>query len=141
MNSLCPQRDASAVDRPRFVRYVAIAFFAFTAACAAVTPRAPEEIVKERAQLRWNALVQGDVKTAYEYFSPGSRATSTLAEFAGSVRIGFWKKVTVDKVECGSADRCDVHTTIEYDYNGMRIKTPHRETWVRDGTDWWFLRR
>ena len=140
MNSLGPQQDASVAFYSRFRRSVAVAFLALAAGCATTPSRAPEEIVKERAQLRWNALVQGDVKSAYEYFSPGSRATSTLADFAGSIRIGFWKAVTVDKVMC-AADSCEVHTTVEYEHNGMRIKTPHRETWVRDGTDWWFLRR
>ena len=36
------------------------------AGCATVAKGpALEEIVKDRAQARWNALVQGDVKTAY----------------------------------------------------------------------------
>ena len=97
--------------------------------------------MKDRSQARWNALVQGDVKTAYEFFSPGSRATMSLADFASGIKVGFWKAVTVDKVECGTGDRCDVSTTIEYEFRGSRIKTPSRETWVRDGADWWFLRR
>jgi hypothetical protein len=113
---------------------------ALMAACAAVNPRSSEDIVKERAQARWNALVQGDVKTAYEFFSPGSRAGLSLADFAGGIRIGFWKAVVVDKVEC-AAESCEVHSTIEYETRGMRVKTPHRETWVRDGSNWWFLRR
>jgi len=120
----------------------AVVFPAILAACATPGPqRAPEAIVKDRSQARWNALVQGDVKTAYEFFSPGSRATMSLADFASGIKIGFWKAVTVDKVECGTADRCDVSTTIEYEFRGSRIKTPNRETWVRDGADWWFLRR
>lgn len=121
---------------------VAVAMTALLAGCAAsVPPRSSEEIVKERAQSRWNALVQGDVKAAYEYFSPGSRATMSLADFAGGIRIGFWKAVAVDKVECGNADRCEVSTTIEYEYRGSRIKTPNREVWIRDGSQWWYLRR
>ena len=111
------------------------------AACATVPPPSGDVIVRERAQARWNALVAGDVKKAYEYFSPGSRATMSVSDFEKSIRIGFWKAVKVDKVECATADRCDVHVTIDYDHRGTRITTPHRETWVRDGADWWFLRR
>jgi uncharacterized protein YchJ len=120
---------------------VAAFLIATLTACATVDPRAAEETVKARAQARWNALVLGDVKSAYDYFSPGSRATSSLADFASGIRIGFWKAVTVDKVECGTPDRCEVHTTIEYEHRGMRIKTPHRETWIREDSNWWFLRR
>ncbi len=114
---------------------------AFMAACATVDSRSSEELIKERAQARWNALVQGDVKAAYEYFSPGSRATFTLADFAGGIKIGFWKAVTVEKVQCGGADSCDVISNIEYEYRGTRVKTPHRETWVREDSNWWLLRR
>lgn len=144
MNSLWPEQDGNELGKSGFVRAtgrgIAGLLLALTAACATLGP-APEAVVKERAQARWNALVQGDVKAAYEYFSPGSRATSSLADFASGIRIGFWKAVTVDKVECGTPDRCDVESTIEYDHRGMRIKTPHKETWVREGSNWWFLRR
>ena len=122
-------------------RVAAVVLVAVSASCATVEQRRPEDAVKEKAQARWNALVQGDVKAAYEYFSPGSRATLSLIDFTNGIRIGFWKKVAVDKVECGGPDSCEVFTTIEYDHRGMRIKTPHRETWVREGTNWWFLRR
>jgi hypothetical protein len=127
----------------RFGRqFAAVVLTALVAACATSVPsRPPEEVVKDRAQARWNALVQGDVKAAYEYFSPGSRATMSLTDFASGIKLGFWKVVTVDKVECGSPDRCEVSTTIEYEFRGSRVKTPTRETWVRDGADWWYLRR
>ncbi len=118
----------------------AVLLVALMGACATANPRGSEATVKERAQARWNALVQGDVKAAYEFFSPGSRATMSLADFASGIRIGFWKAVVVEQVECG-ADSCDVRSTIEYDHRGMRVKTPHRETWVREGSNWWFLRR
>ena len=120
------------------VAVVAVALL--LAACAAVNPRSSEDIVRERSQARWNALVQGDTKTAYEFFSPGSRATQSLSEFVSGIKVGFWKAVTVDRVQC-AGDSCEVHSTIEYEHRGMRVKTPHRETWVREGSNWWFLRR
>jgi hypothetical protein len=101
----------------------------------------PEEIVKNRAQARWNALVQGDLKTAYGYYTPGTRQILSLADFAAGLKLGFWKMVTVDKVECGSPDRCEVSTTIEYEYRGQRIKSPSRETWIHESSDWWLVRR
>jgi uncharacterized protein YchJ len=112
------------------------------AGCASVGQGpAPEEVVKQRAQLRWNALVQGDVKKAYEYYGPGTKATLSLAEFSAGMKMGFWKTVTVDKVECNAPDRCEVSTTIEYEHRGMRVKSPSRETWIREGSEWWLVRR
>lgn len=131
---------------PRFLRsaarIIAVALVTAIAACAVVEPRTSSEAtVKERAQVRWNALVQGDLKTAYDYFSPGSKTGFPLADFGSSIRIGFWKAVTVDKVECSTPDRCEALATIEYVHRGMQIKSPHRETWIRDGSEWWLLRR
>jgi len=121
---------------------VLVAVSAVFAGCATVAKGPPaEEIVKDRAQARWNALVQGDVKTAYGYYTPGTRQTLSLADFAAGMKMGFWKKVTVDKVECGSPDRCEVSTTIEYEYRGQRVQSPSRELWIHEGSDWWLVRR
>ena len=133
------------MDKARFSHWVstgiACVLVSLTAACAIFGSRPPEVEVKERAQLRWNALVQGDLKTAYEYFSPGSRMGFQLADFGSSIRIGFWKAVQVDTVECSSPDRCEVTATMDYVHRGMKITTPHRETWIREGSNWWFLRK
>ena len=121
---------------------VLVVFSMALAGCASVAPARPAEaVVKDRAQARWNALVQGDVKAAYEYYGPGTRATVSLADFTGGMKIGFWKSVTVDKVECDSPDRCEAYTTIEYEQRGMRVKSPSRETWIREGSNWWLVRR
>ena len=108
--------------------------------CATV-PSSPEATLKQRAQARWDALVKGDFNTAYGYMSPGSRSIITASEYAASMKAGFWKSAVIDKVECGSAQSCDVSATIEYEHLGRRTKTPLRETWIREGQDWWYLRK
>ena len=110
-------------------------------ACATVSPRTPEAIVKDRAQARWDALVKGDFNAAYGYLSPGSRSVTSATDYAASLRSGFWKSAVVEKVECRSAQSCDVGATIEYELMGMRTKTPLRETWIRDGSEWWYLQK
>ena len=109
--------------------------------CAAVAPRPAEAIVKERAQARWDALVKSDFSAAYGYLSPGSRSVISAPDYAASLRAGFWKSAVVDKVECGSAQSCDVGATIEYEFMGRRTKTPLRETWIRDGSEWWYVQK
>jgi len=143
LNSLSPQQDAHAVCNTRNFAalkwVVAVVFGLVAAGCAVVAPKPADEIVKERSQARWDLMVSGDLDKAYEYFSPSTRATMSLAGFKTRVKAGFWKAVKVDKVECSSADRCEVSVTIDYDYRGMRVKTPHRETWIRDESNWWLL--
>lgn len=112
------------------------------AGCAGTpaTPRTPEQIVAQRAQERWDALVTGDVAKAYGYLSPGTRQVVTLVGYASSIRLGFWKKGRVDKVECPQSDRCEVHVTIEY-VRGGTIATPISEAWGLADGNWWYVQR
>lgn len=114
---------------------------ALVAGCAAFKPRPAEEVVKERAQARWDALLKGDVKAAYAFMSPGSKSIITPEGYEASIRKGFWKSAVVEKVECSSPQSCDALATIEYEYMGKRTKTPLRETWIKEGSDWWYLRK
>jgi hypothetical protein len=109
-----------------------------TVACATLDSRPAAETVKERAQARWNALVAGDTKTAYTFFTPTTRQTLKYEDYAANVKRGFWTAVTVEGVECGKEGVCTAHATIEYQYKGANMKTPVQETWIREGTNWWY---
>jgi hypothetical protein len=108
--------------------------------CAGMAPKGPEEAVKERAQARWNALVQGDYKAAYGYLSPGSRAVQSEKDYVNSLRQGFWKSARVEKATC-TEQRCQVLAAIEYELQGRRTTTPLQETWIREGSEWWYVAR
>jgi len=107
-------------------------------ACATLDSRPAPEVVKERAQARANALVAGDSRAVYGYFTPATRQTLKYEDFASSAQSRFWKAATVDKVECEKPDVCTARMTIEYVYKGARIKSPLQETWVQEGKDWWY---
>ena len=117
-----------------------IAILMALAACAAIGVGTPEQQVMERAQARWDALVRGDYKAAYAYLSPGSRQVQSEKDYVNSLRRGFWKAAKVEKATCEQA-RCEVQATIEYEFQGQRIKSPLRETWIREGSDWWYVLR
>ena len=120
---------------------VAVVSMAVLAGCATLGARKPEEAVRERAQARWDALLKGDVKTAYDYFSPGTRAVMDYKSYEGSIRRGFWKTAKVDSVTCPSAQRCEAEETIEYEFQGRRTKTPLTETWIEEDGKWWLVRK
>jgi hypothetical protein len=109
--------------------------------CAMLDARPPEEVVKERAQQRWDAMVKSDFKAAYQYLSPGSRAVSTPEAYAASLKTGFWKGAAVDRVVCDRPDVCEAMMAIEYEFRGSRIKTPLKETWIKEGSNWWFVQK
>lgn len=110
-------------------------------ACAMLDSRPPEAVLKARAQERWDALVKSDFKGAYQYLSPGSRAVLTSEAYASTLRAGFWMVAQVERVACEKPDVCDVHVVIEYDHRGSRIKTPLRETWIKEGSSWWYVQK
>ncbi len=145
MNSLSTHQDAEVVGNLGFggisAKAVLVGALVGLAACAAMDKRPPEELVRERAQQRWDVLLKGDVKGAYGYLSPGSRAVLTAEGYEASIRKGFWKGARVEKVECTTAQSCDATATIEYDFQGKRTQTPLRETWIKDGANWWYVQK
>jgi hypothetical protein len=142
LNSLSTNRGGISVFLSGFNRafVVAVAGVA-VAGCTVFMPKAPQDAVMERSQARWEAMLRSDIKSAYGYFSPGSRALMTVEQYEGTIRKGFWKSAKVEKVECATQDSCFVHVAIEYEYQGRRIKTPLGETWIRDGSDWWYVQK
>ena len=101
--------------------------------------RPDKEVVAEKAQQRWDALVKGDFATAYRYISPAGRKTVTQAAYASQLKAGFWTGAKVQDVRCPTAEACEVDVTVEYQALGLRTKTPVREQWVKADSDWWFV--
>ena len=145
MNSLSSQQVRK-LGHFQVARRIAIggllaAVVAGLAGCAVFDRRPPQEVVKERAQARWDALVKSEITAAYAFLSPGSKALVSESAYRNSIKIGFWKSAVVDKVQCATADSCDVMTIIEYEIQGRRLKTPLKETWIREGSNWWYVHR
>ena len=111
--------------------------------CAALTPKTPEQIVAERAEARWNALIQGEFEQAWTYTQPGFRAVVRQKDYSkrfGSA--GQWRGVQVHSVNC-EAERCTVKLRLT-----SRLMLPRLadrdivgyidEAWVREDGQWWF---
>jgi hypothetical protein len=112
------------------------------AGCATVPPpKTAEQIVVERAQGRWDALVKGDLEAAYRYLSPGSRAVITPAAYKDTIRQGFWQSAKVQKAVCATSDSCEAHVAIEYAVRGAKVATPLTETWIKQDAEWWFVQK
>lgn len=131
----------------RFV--LAVGMLGFLAGCAGLGGRidagTPEEqkqkIVAERADARWQALIKGDLDTAYTYLSPASRATTSLALYKAKIRPGIWRAAKADKVSC-KAEVCTVTMLVTFDAKAMKgIQAPVMESWIiEDGAAWFVYR-
>lgn len=113
--------------------------FAVLAGCTTVPGRSDQEIVRERAGLRWKAIVAGDLKAAYEMISPGGRSVMTYEGYRSSIKPGFHKGARIQEVQCASPELCEVRLELEYDYLGRTTKTPFSEKWIKQDRQWWIL--
>ena len=117
-------------------------------ACA-TTPgaRDTDKIIPERAQARWDALLAGDIETAYTYLSPGYRSTMSVVDYgiALSTRRVKWKSAKYLGHQC-EEQRCAVRVEVGYSvaqpmpgvnsYDSTNIRD---ETWIKTDGQWWHL--
>ncbi|MDO5624439.1 MAG: hypothetical protein Q4G71_07100 [Pseudomonadota bacterium] len=131
----------------RAMRACALSAAAFAlAGCAALQPKTPEQVVQERAEARWAALMKGDFERAWTYADPAYREQVEQAHYKG--RFGDprgWKSLTVHSVKC-EPERCTARirlTTANIAPTFMRkipeLTTYSDEAWVRQDGQWWYL--
>jgi hypothetical protein len=125
---------------------VAVMAAGVLAGCA-TSPSTPEDIVRARAQARWDALLKGDLQRAYGYISPGGRAVVSYDSYRARFgRAVAWKGAEVASVTCETLEKCTVQVKVTYQPMVYRsaIGTIERfldETWVVDEGQWWFVYR
>jgi hypothetical protein len=119
---------------------------AAVAGCASLAPGKPEEVVRQRAQARWDALLAGEWKTAYGYMSPSYRALVEEKRFANQFGSGAgWVSAEVFKVTCAD-EKCTVVMEVKFKpILGMRAgnvaTTSFEESWIREDGQWWMFQR
>jgi hypothetical protein len=133
-------------------RWMPVLLAGAVAACAGmggVSKDSPPEVkaaaVKERSQARWQALIKGDLDTAYTYLSPASKVATPLESYKRQIHPGMWREVKIDSVEC-EAELCNVQLQLTYDAGRGRrsmkgIVTPVAERWIIEDGSAWFVYR
>ena len=114
------------------------------AGCAALQPQTAEQVVAERAEARWTALIDGDPDIAWEYTQPGYRAVVTKKQYSRRFGgAGQWTGAQVHGVTC-QAERCTVKVRLTSrvlvpKFMGKEITGFFDETWVREDGQWWYF--
>ncbi|MBF5004016.1 hypothetical protein [Diaphorobacter caeni] len=122
---------------------------ALLAGCASFGGGSPEAAVKARANARWAALIKGDQNAAYQYNTPGFRATVPPEKFVErrgkDVRVLEGEAV---KVTCPTADKCDVQIRLAATAAAMfrqnfpkQVVTYIDETWLLEDGQWWIFEK
>ena len=113
------------------------------AGCDGLKPKTPEEVVAQRAEARWAALIKGDFDGAYAYLPPSFRAVVSAPDYRKRFgAAGQWKSVQIHGVQC-EPERCTVKLRLT-----SLVMVPPRinrevigyldEIWVRDEGQWWY---
>lgn len=137
-----------AVAKRRQARVAAAVFAVMlgVAGCATMTtgrvskdalPEAKVAAVTKRAQERWDALLKSDVKAAYAYLSPASRAVTSLERYQARTNTANFRAIKLERASC-EAETCQVKFWLTFDHRVMKgVQAPIEETWViEDGQVW-----
>lgn len=101
--------------------------------------------VMRKANLRWQALIDGETKTAYELNAPSYRAAVTQQSFRRRFGNGPWIKAEALKAEC-QLEKCNVRISMTYQapmiqIDGGKMTTSIQETWIKEDGQWWYMPR
>jgi len=108
--------------------------------------RSAEEIVTERAQARWDAIIAEDYQAAWEMHSPGFRQRVSIRDFIRQqADLPFsYDRAVVEEVRCEN-ERCEVKVLINFTLvagqrfiRGMRSEQTISEVWILSDSKWWY---
>lgn len=131
--------------RPQFFGIAAIVLTALAAAGCA--DHSNPDNVDRRAVERWNYLASHEAEKAYDYLTPGYRATQTKADYAAAMnnRPVQWKGAKFKQKTC-DAERCQVDMDVSYvlaapGLGGKMLESTstQSEIWIYSQGDWYFL--
>lgn len=107
----------------------------------------PNKVVQERALQRWDLLIANKTDKAYDYLSPGYRATVTRDDYVKEMkdRPIKWNKVLPYRETCDKPKTCVVDLQVD-----IGVKMPGisqvvssvgfvSETWILSRGKWYFL--
>lgn len=112
---------------------------AVLAGCANVSPKTPEEAVRERANARWKAMGEADYDLAYTFTTPGYRAVVPVKTYRARLAKGSWFGGEAVGVKCPEPEKCIARVRIDYNHLGKKISTHVDETWLFEAGDWWIV--
>ena len=139
-----------------YVRLPLVALFVLLlSACAsnavvtetAKSAKSDDDIVVQRAQARWDAMLSKDLETAYSYYSPGYRSTMSLPDFVFKQRTRRVKWETAEYLGHTCTERsCKVKFKTGFRVDkavpGMDVyrgSDEIEETWVKPDDEWWYV--
>lgn len=115
-------------------------------ACASTGPATDTDIVRQRAEARWKAVVSNDWQAAYGYLAPSFRALMTAERYRASIgNVVQYLGATVSSAEC-EPERCRV--VVDVENRPLVVRTMRgsmtsqlEETWIKENGQWWLFQK
>ena len=116
-------------------------------ACATTAPDTSDDVVVQRAQARWDALLSRDYAGAYAFYSPGYRSTVSVVDFEIHFRMRRIRYSSAEYLDLSCEENtCMVRFNLGYRVNspvpGVKVWDGYdvvEEQWVKTGDEWWYL--
>lgn len=107
-----------------------------------------EEALEFRARKRWDAMIELDLDTTYEFATPTYRANYNLAhyrrQYAAQVKRTGYEVYSVD-IDEADPRKAKVVILLNYETAGyepgqvIELRSRHVNTWVKRNGEWWFV--
>lgn len=130
------------------VRLTALALAVLLAGCGAMTTKGvdPAVALEKRAVERWQLLIEGKPEQAYDYLTPGYRATRSREAYAQAFKPGVlrWQSVEWRRAECPEPDSCEARLIVTYTVtmpragDGFSLREI-KERWLNVDGEWYHL--
>lgn len=103
--------------------------------------------VENRALARWNLLIARDGAKAYDFLSPGFKATKSRNDYANEMnnRPVHWEKVLPYSQQCDKPNVCVISLQVDSDVKMQGVSKAVStvgfvtETWIKSKGKWYFL--
>lgn len=108
---------------------------------AAEVSKDPKLIVAARAEARWQALIDVNMKDAYNYISPAGRKVLSLEVFRARIKPGLWRSAKTNSVTC-SEELCEATVLVKYDIRDIKgLEMEMKESWIKEEGNWWYVQK
>lgn len=134
-------------NRKPIITTLALLAVLLLSACATTSAVSPEDVIEQRAQARWDALLTGDYASAYAFCSPGYRSTVSATDYEIGIRLKRvkWTSASYLDHDC-EENTCKVRFQMGYRVNspvpGVEVWNGYdriEDQWIKTGGEWWYL--
>lgn len=108
-------------------------------------PAEDDAVLRRRAEDRWRALIDGDLRAAYEFQLPSYRAVTPFEKFRSRFgRAVAWHMATAEEVSYDGPEVARVRVAVDASIlpastgDAIRSVTRVREVWLKRDGQWWY---